>query len=137
MIEFTCRSPIELYIPRKTKPAKLIRLNMNEFVNYHRFTLNTAKSLYNTMMTEPLKEMVRLVEIESIEYYYFKRINRKIDRANVLTIVDKFFCDALVYHGKIPDDNDSIIKSTKYYTGGIEPLDPHVMIKIKGQPVLI
>lgn len=136
MIEFTCKSPIVVDIPRKTKPPKRMRLNMNAFVNYHRFDLNKIKITYNILMRDQLVSMPQCAQIENITYQYFKPSNRKIDRANVLSIIEKFFCDALVYHRKIEDDNDTIIKSTTYVTGGVNPQDPHVLIKITAHPAL-
>jgi len=60
----------------------------------------------------------------------FRGDNRRVDRANVLSIHEKFFCDALTKHGFIPDDNDKHIKSTHYYSGGIDKLNPRVEIEI-------
>lgn len=136
MITYKCTSPVWVMIPRKTKENKKFRLNMNAFVNYHRFDLNKCKILYNDLMRPQLADMPQCVEIENITYKYFKQSNRKMDRANVLSIVEKFFCDALVYHNKIADDNDLIIKSTTYMTGGINRVEPYVDIIITAQPVL-
>jgi hypothetical protein len=52
------------------------------------------------------------------------------DRANVLSIVEKFFCDALKEYGCIPDDNDNYISGQTYETGEIDKKNPHVKIEI-------
>ena len=66
--------------------------------------------------------------MKSISLVYYKHSNIKTDRSNVLSIHEKFFCDALVELGKLPDDCDRHIGETHYYTGGYDPNDPRVEI---------
>jgi Holliday junction resolvase RusA-like endonuclease len=53
-----------------------------------------------------------------------------VDRANVLSVHEKFFCDALVESGCLPDDNDLYIKKTTYVSKGVEPGNGRVEIEI-------
>jgi Holliday junction resolvase RusA-like endonuclease len=67
----------------------------------------------------------------SLTFTLFKGSNRKIDRSNILSITEKFFCDALTTYGCIPDDNDEFISETRYRTGGVDTKNPRVEIEIK------
>ena len=49
----------------------------------------------------------------------------------MLSIHEKFFCDAMTEYGCIADDNDDYIKSTKYLSGGIDKENPRVEIIIE------
>lgn len=55
------------------------------------------------------------------------------DLGNVLSIHDKFFCDALVDLGKLPDDNYHFIPSIAFHMGEVNKLNPRVDIEI--QPI--
>ena len=65
-----------------------------------------------------------------LSFALYRANNRLVDRANLLSIHEKFFCDALVECGCIEDDNDDIIVSTYYYTAGIDKENPRVEIFI-------
>ena len=49
-----------------------------------------------------------------MRYTLIKHSKRRKDRNNALSIVDKFFCDALMHYNCIPDDNDDIILETVF-----------------------
>jgi hypothetical protein len=55
---------------------------------------------------------------------------RRVDRSNILSIHEKFFCDAIVDLGIIPDDNDKHINKTLYESGEICKIKPRVEITI-------
>jgi len=67
----------------------------------------------------------------SIEYVLYPKTNRLTDISNVLSIHDKFFCDALVEYGKLPEDNYLYIPEIKYKMGEVEKSNPRVEILIK------
>lgn len=121
-------SPLFVMIPRKTKKDKKVSLNLNVYRNLNYIVNNQAKSMYCEIMADQMKG-VRF-DIIDIEFVLFKSSKRKIDRANFLSIVEKFFCDALVHQGCIKDDNDDFINSTKYLTGGIDKDNPRVEIYV-------
>lgn len=123
-------SPLYVDLPRKTKKDKRVYLNLNVYRNLHYISNNQAKAIY----CEQMKEQLIGVKFEkpiSIIFVLFKKDKRKIDRANVLSIVEKFFCDTLVHYGCIEDDNDDYIFSTEYFTGGIDRENPRVEISIR------
>jgi hypothetical protein len=81
-------------------------------------------------MEEQLKGKVLKTPI-SLQFELCNPTKRKTDRANILSIVEKFFCDALVHYGCIPDDNDEFIKSSFYTSGDIDRENPRANIWIK------
>lgn len=52
------------------------------------------------------------------------------DVANVCAVHDKFFSDALVEFGKLPDDNYLYLPETGYRFGEIDKENPRVEISI-------
>lgn len=123
-------SPLFVDLPRKTKKDKRIYLNLNVYRNLNRFTNGDAKIIYCEDMEKQLKGLVLKTPVR-ITYVLFKGSKRKTDRANILSVVDKFFCDALVHWGCIFDDEDKFIFSTHYYTGGIDSENPRCEITIR------
>lgn len=123
-------SPLSVSLPRKTKADRKIYLNLNVYRNLHYIVNNQAKEIYNELM-KPYLSGLKFKGPISLTFQLFKKTRRKTDRSNILSIVEKFFCDALVHYGCIPDDNDDHITSTNYLTGGIDSENPRVEIEIK------
>lgn len=67
----------------------------------------------------------------SITYTIFFGSLRKTDISNVCCVIDKYFCDALVELGKLPDDNYIYIKEVIYRYGGVDKDNPRVEITLK------
>ncbi|QIG70530.1 RusA-like Holliday junction resolvase [Rhizobium phage RHph_N38] len=64
-------------------------------------------------------------------YTLFMGTNREADLSNICVIVDKFFCDALVEAGKLPDDNVNYLQSIDYRFGGVDKNNPRVEITLE------
>lgn len=124
-------SPLFVDLPRKTMKDKRIYLNLGVYRNLHYILNNQAKMFYNSIMFPQLKDIPRFKKPVDITFILFKGSKRKIDRANILSIVEKFFCDALVEYGCLEDDCDDYISGTHYRTGGIDRDYPRVEIEIK------
>lgn len=122
-------SPIAVSLPRKTTKARRIALNLNVYRNLDHFSSNNAKTQYNAILGLQLRDITISPPIK-IKYTLHRKDKRKGDRSNVLSIVEKFFCDALVHYGCIPDDNDEYIISTTYTTGDVDKNNPRVDITI-------
>jgi len=122
-------SPIYVILPRKTKKNKKIALNLNVYRNLCFQVNNQVKVIYNAEMFGQLSRLSFKNKID-LELVLYKPSKRKIDRSNILCIVEKFFCDALTRAGCITDDNDEHIRSTKYRTGGVDKDNPRVEIFI-------
>ena len=121
-------SPVLVVLPRKTMKDKKCYLNLNNFRGWKSIVSNIIKTQY----TEELEDVLAGVKIQTpitIQFKYFKPQNRKVDTSNVCSIVDKFFCDALVVHKCIEDDDDKHILKTSYLPGGLDRENPRVEIK--------
>jgi len=123
-------SPLLVILPRKTKADKRIYLNLNAYRNLHYISNNQAKHIYCELMEKQLKGKVFKTPIE-LEFKFFKKTKRRTDRSNILSIVEKFFCDAMVNYECIPDDSDEFILSSYYISGHIDKDNPRVEIIIK------
>lgn len=120
-----------LFVTLSNKPgAKKYIINLNQYRNWHYIANNNVKKKYKEAVYGQLYGKMFATPIE-IEFTLYKGSKRKIDRANVLSIHEKFFCDAMVDLGCIEDDNDDYIYSTKYITGGLDKKNPRVEILIK------
>lgn len=116
-----------LFVFNKSKTKKLY-LNLNNYRNWHYQTSNNIKKAYQALVYPKLpKAKYQLIEIK---FTMYRGDKRKVDRANVLSIHEKFFCDALTKHGFIPDDADKFIKASHYYSGGVDRQNPRVEIEI-------
>lgn len=106
-------------------------LNLNNYRNAHYLTLNKAKVNFKHLVSKEISKLPVFKRIDSIEYILYRDTHRLCDVANVCSIVDKFFCDALVEAKKLPDDNYKYLKTISYQWGGIAD-SAYVTIKITG-----
>lgn len=85
---------------------KKFALNLNVYRNAHYQVLNNAKKNFKHQLLAAYPEITRIkADRIEIEYYIERCDYRKFDTMNIISIVDKFFCDALVEVGCIHDDN--------------------------------
>ena len=98
-------SPIYIFFPRVRSKDKKMALNINIYRNAHYLVNNLAKDIYRQAMEDQLAGLCFDSTID-LEFTLYKPSKRKIDRSNILCIVEKYFCDALVHYGCIGDDND-------------------------------
>lgn len=115
-----------LISPLRTKEMVL---NLNQYRNAHYFKLNNSKTSYKAIMKTQIEQLPVFNKV-SITYTVFFGSKRKTDISNVCSIVDKYFCDALVELGKLPDDNYDCIKEVIYKFGGIDKNNPRVEITL-------
>lgn len=115
-----------LISPLRTKEMVL---NLNQYRNAHYFKLNNSKTSYKAIMKTQIEQLPVFNKV-SITYTVFFGSKRKTDISNVCSIVDKYFCDALVELGKLPDDNYDYIKEVIYKFGGIDKNNPRVEITL-------
>ena len=95
--------------------------------------MNQIKVRYKELILPQLESLPEFVYINTIEYIWYPRINNRSDVSNVCCIIDKFFCDALVESGHLPDDNHNFIKEIRYKYGEVNKLNPRVDIIINGE----
>ena len=106
-------------------------IGMNWYRNVHFQVSNQVKKKYHELVNHQLKDY-RFKNFQKIELYfiYYKGSNRKSDRSNFCSIHEKFFCDAIVQMGLIPDDNDNHIESTHYFGDVVDKNNPRMEIEI-------
>lgn len=121
--------PLSVTIPRKTKADKKYIINLNNYPHWHFITYRNIKKIYCEMLEDKLKG-IKYNEKIDLTYIYYKGSNRSCDKANVLAVQDKFFCDALVHHGCIEDDNDKFIGDITFKDGGIDKENPRIEVFI-------
>lgn len=120
--------PLHVDLPTKKKRDRFL-LNLNAYRNTHYFRLNKAKELYEELVNKIIADLPSMLKIE-LTFRLFMGSARSADLSNICSIVDKFFCDALVNSGKIPDDNYDVISSVNYQFGGIDKNNPRVEVSI-------
>ncbi|MBQ2349787.1 MAG: hypothetical protein II393_00700 [Cytophagales bacterium] len=106
-------------------------LNLNNYRNAYFRTLNSAKVNYKAYMKDQiLNEIYKPLEKIAIQYKVFKGDRRRFDIGNVTSIHQKFFEDAIVELGKLPDDRHENLPLTFDSFGGISTDRPRVEITI-------
>lgn len=121
-------SPIFIDIPRKTKKPRRIYLNLNVYRNLNPFINGQAKIIYTEQMLKSMKGN-RIDRKFNMVFKLFKKSNRG-DSSNTYCIVEKFFCDALIHHGVIKNDDDSFIGWKRYEESGVDKINPRCEIEI-------
>jgi hypothetical protein len=130
MREFTVKMPISVELGKKKK--KKYYLNLNIMRNQVGHLINNIKTEYARIAHSVLPNDGTFYEHFELEYVLWLPDYRKRDISNVLSIVDKNFCDALVSHGIVTDDNYEYLKKVTYKLGGIdEDRKGYVLITVK------
>ena len=104
-------------------------LNLNQYRNTHFRTLNTVKINYKLAIEKQIKEGPKYNKVMCI-YTVYPKDRRSFDIGNVCCIHQKFFEDALVELGKLPDDNYNYIPLVIYQFGKVDPLRPRVEVEV-------
>ena len=104
-------------------------LNLNQYRNTYFRTLNVVKINYKLAMESQIKAGPHYSRVASI-YTVYPANKRLFDLGNVCCIHQKFFEDALVEAGKLPDDNYTNIPLTVYIFGGIDNSNPRVEVEL-------
>jgi Holliday junction resolvase RusA-like endonuclease len=113
----------------KKKKLKAYHFNLNNYRNWYFRENNNLKKMYSKIAIASLAGVDPFKKVK-LEFTMHRGDKKKVDRANVLSIHEKFFCDALTTCGIIEDDNDNFVESTFYQTGEIDKDNPRVEIKI-------
>lgn len=80
-------------------------------------------------MAEQIGKLKPMTKI-AVEYVLFPASRRRIDLGNPLSITEKFFLDALVELGKIPDDDYNHVVASFHRFGEVDSKNPRVEITI-------
>lgn len=89
---------------------------------------NNLKVAYKEIM-KPKVEGWKF-ECIALTFFLHRGDKRAVDRANILSIHEKFFCDGLVEYKCVNDDKDKFVEYQRYFTGDIDKENPRVDIYI-------
>lgn len=122
---------MKIISPLKVKQSKekMFILNLNNYRNAHYMTLNKVKVEYKEAVREQVEKLPIYNKV-MIHYEVYPKTQRRTDIGNVVAIHKKFFEDALVELGRIPDDSfDHVIGSSESF-GCVDNTNPRVEIQI-------
>lgn len=122
--------PLVIMLPRKFGKDRRVAMNINTYRNLHHMVLNKSKIAFKKAVIGDLVGLPVMDKVK-LEYTLHPKTRRLCDVANVCSIVDKYFCDALVEVGKLPDDNYIHLPEVVYRFGKIDKTNPRVTVKIK------
>ena len=118
MREFTVQMPISVEIGVRKK--KRYYINLNIYRNKVGFLMNNVKKEYHRLAEPLIPTDMKFNQIE-VEYTLYLPNKLRRDISNVLSMVDKYFCDSLVSCGVIEDDNYHFLKRIEFKYGGYDP----------------
>lgn len=121
------QSPLSVWITKR----KQFILNLNNYRNLYFRTLNQSKINYKAVIKKQIEDEVYYpLEKVGILYIVHKGDKRRYDIGNICSVHQKYFEDALVELGKLPDDKSSNIPIVVYLNGSVSKENPRVDIKI-------
>ena len=120
----------EITVPLRVMVGKKpFMLNLNTYRNTHYQILNQAKRNFKQAIKSQLNNLPPLNKI-TIHYTIYYKDKRKFDLDNIVSVIAKFFQDALVENGIIPEDNYTIVIGSSNNFGGISKDNPRCVIQI-------
>jgi len=105
-------------------------LNLNQYRNTYFRTLNAVKINYKKHMSKQIAEGPSYNKVACV-YTVYPKNKRSFDLGNVCCIHQKFFEDALVELGKLPDDNVARIPMVIYLFGEVDGDNPRVEVDLE------
>jgi Holliday junction resolvase RusA-like endonuclease len=120
-------SPLAIYLPRKTTADRRVALNLNIYRNMDYRMNNSVKKQYKEEITAQLEGVVLETPVE-VTYQVFKKTKRRLDKGNVVSVIQKYLLDALTECGVIPDDNDDFIKTETTLPTMLDRENPRVEV---------
>ena len=104
-------------------------INLNSYRNAHYQLLNKTKILFKESIENQLEPLPYFNSCK-LFYVLYPKTKHLQDIANICSIADKFFCDAMTEMGKWDDDNYEIVKEVNYRFGSIDKDNPRVEVFI-------
>lgn len=118
--------PLSLIVGKKK-----YSINLNPYLHWHYHEVNAIKKAYSAIIQAQVKAQgPKFYDKASLRFTLYPPSKSRRDRANFLSIHEKFFCDAIVSAGIIEDDSDKYIISSFYSTGIVDKDNPRVEIEI-------
>ena len=116
-----------------TKKTKKHWLTLNMYRNWHYQTASNTKILFKKEVEEQILALPDLSVLWGeirLEYTLYPPNKQSRDLTNSMSIVDKYFADALVELGKLKDDSCSHIKAVSCEVGSIDKDHPRMEVVI-------
>lgn len=122
---------MEFSVPLRIKVSKnkYFVLNLNQYRNAHHRILSNAKRNYTDMILAMDLPYERF-EKARVHYKIYPGSKRKFDGMNVVSIIDKFVCDAIVKRGILPDDNIDHLVGVTWEVAPIDRDNPRAEVII-------
>lgn len=125
---------ISLPLAVRVSKKKEFILNLNRYRNAHFQVLSKAKVEFERVVGPRLAGVPRLDRC-SLDYVYYHGKGQEPDTNNVLSVVDKFFCDTLVNCRLLEDDSHEYLVDTRFRYGGVDRENPRVDVTIRSTEV--
>ena len=110
---------------------KKIPINLNWYRNAHHQQLNAVKKKFKSIIKAQVEAYDPIDGPVSIKFVYYSARNNSPDLDNFTSIAKKFFQDAIVELGFLPEDNVHNITLTSESYGGIDRENPRVMAYVR------
>lgn len=104
-------------------------LNLNVYRNAHYQSLDKAKKLFKELVKPQLEQLPKFDRVH-LRYTLYPKTKRLCDIANICSIVDKFFSDALVETRHLEDDNYTFVEGISFFFGSVDSENPRVDVEI-------
>jgi len=119
---------IRLPMRIKTSSKKHTALNLNVYRNLHHRSHHALKKKFEELAATLLKDTPPLGRIR-LHYSVCPQTKRRLDIANVCSVIDKYFSDALTANGIIEDDDYTRLDFVSFGFGGLAK-EEHVLVTI-------
>jgi len=117
---------LPLFITNRSNKRKW--LTLNNYRNWHYQVSNDIKRRFKSEVFDKLD--FKIEGKVKIEYFYFAPDKRTRDLMNVISVIDKFFQDAMVDRGCIESDDLSTVVEVNSCYMGIDKQDPRLDVMI-------
>ena len=117
---------LPLFITNRSNRRKW--LTLNNYRNWHYQVSNDIKRRFKSEVFDKLDFKIK--GRVKIEYFYFAPDKRTRDLMNVISVIDKFFQDAMVDRGCIESDDLSTVVEVNSCYMGIDKEDPRLDVML-------
>lgn len=105
-------------------------LNLNQYRNAHHMSLNKAKIVFKELVQQTVALLPPMKNVR-LTYTVYPGTKQAFDVSNVCSVADKFFSDALVELGKLPDDCYHHLAEINYRFGAVDKENPRIEVRIE------
>ena len=120
--------PIHLTVG--VRNPKRVPLNLNHYRNAHHHTLDSMKKAFKKEVT-PFLTFPKINVPVQLTYTLYPRTRHRMDISNVLSVVDKYFCDAVTEAGLWVDDSYEWLPKVVYTFGEVDKNNPRAKVLIE------